>query len=151
MSAIYPKQDYVINWNMTAGIQKGPYDMPYGLEFVADDATIVIDRNKMTVYPEWDEDARKPRTEEYKYTEGKESHKEHSKNFIDSIKTGNRQACPPETGRIAALHLHITNIAARTGESMLIWDDKNNRFTNSEAANKLITPVYRQPWTLPKY
>jgi len=74
MSVIYPKQDYVINWNMTAGIQKGPYDMPYGLEFVGDDATIVMDRNKMTVYPEWDEDAKKPRTEEYKYTEGKESH-----------------------------------------------------------------------------
>ena len=151
MSVIYPKQDYVINWNMTAGIQKGPYDMPYGLEFVGDDATIVMDRNKMTVYPEWDEDAKKPRTEEYKYTEGKESHKEHAKNFIDSIKTGNRQACPPETGRIAALHLHIPNIAARTGESILIWDDASNRFTNSEAANKLITPVYRQPWTLPKF
>jgi len=77
--------------------------------------------------------------------------KEHAKNFIDSIKTGNRQACPPETGRIAALHLHIPNIAARTGESILIWDDASNRFTNSEAANKLITPVYRQPWTLPKF
>jgi predicted dehydrogenase len=150
MSVIYPKQDYVINWNMTAGIQKGPYDMPYGLEFVGDDATIVMDRNKLSVYPEWDDATKKPKAEEYKYTEGKESHKEHAKNFIDSIKTGNRQACPPETGRIAALHLHIPNIAARTGEPVLLWDDKNNRFTNSEAANKLITPVYRQPWTLPK-
>lgn len=149
MSVIYPKQDYVINWNMTAGIQKGPYDMPYGLEFVGDDATIVMDRNKLVVYPEWDDLAKKPKTEEYKYTEGKESHKEHAKNFINSIKTGTRQACPPETGRIAALHLHIPNIAARTGEPVLLWDDKNNRFTNSEAANKLITPVYRQPWTLP--
>jgi hypothetical protein len=136
---------------MTAGIQKGPYDMLYGLEFVGDDATIVMDRNKLIVYPEWDEEAKKPRTEDYKYTEGKESHKEHAKNFINSIKTGTRQACPPETGRIAALHLHIPNIAARTGESVLLWDDKNNMFSNSEAANKLITPVYRQPWTLPKF
>jgi len=150
MSVVYPKQDYVINWNMTAGIQKGPYDMPYGLEFVGDDATIVMDRNKLTVYPEWDDEAKKLRTEEYKYTEGKESHKEHAKNFIDSIKTGNRQACPPETGRIAALHLHIPNIAARTGESILLWDDAKNRFTNSAKANELITPVYRAPWTMPK-
>jgi len=151
MSVVYPKQDYVINWNMTAGIQKGPYDMPYGLEFVGDDATIAMDRNKLTVYPEWDDEAKKLRTEEYKYTEGKESHKEHAKNFIDSIKTGNRQACPPETGRIAALHLHIPNIAARTGESVLLWDDENNRFTNSAKANELIKPVYREPWTLPKF
>ena len=151
MSVIYPKQDYVINWNMTAGIQKGPYDMPYGLEFVGDDATIAMDRNKLTVYPEWDDEAKKLRTEEYKYTEGKESHKEHAKNFIDSIKTGNRQACPPETGRSAALHLHIPNIAARTGESILLWDDAKNRFTNSEKANQLVTPIYRQPWTLPKF
>ena len=151
MSVVYPKQDYVINWNMTAGIQKGPYDMPYGLEFVGDDATITMDRNKLTVYPEWDDETKKLRTEEYKYTEGKESHKEHAKNFIDSIKTGNRQACPPETGRIAALHLHIPNIAARTGESILLWDDAKNRFTNSDKANELITPVYREPWTLPKF
>jgi predicted dehydrogenase len=151
MSVIYPKHDYAINWNMTAGIQKGPYDMPYGLEFVGDDATIVTDRNKLIVYPEWDDEAKKSRTEEYKYTEGKESHKEHAGNFIDSIKTGNRQACPPETGRIAALHLHIPNIAARTGESVLLWDDARNRFTNSEKANTLIKPEYRQPWQLPKF
>jgi hypothetical protein len=42
------------------------------------------------------------------------------------------------------------NIAARTSESMLIWDDANNRFTNSAAANELITPVYRAPWRLPE-
>jgi predicted dehydrogenase len=151
MSVIYPKKDYVINWNMTAGIQKGPYDMPYGLEFVGDTATIVMDRNKLTVYPEWDEELKKPLTDEYKFTEGQESHKDHAKNFIESIRTGSPQACPPEKGRIAALHLHIPNIAARTGESMLLWDDKNNRFTNSEAANKLIAPEYRKPWTLPAF
>jgi predicted dehydrogenase len=149
MSVIYPKTDYVINWNMTAGIQKGPYDMPYGLEFVGDDATIVMDRNKLTAYPEWDDEGKKTRTEEYKYTEGKESHREHAANFIESIKTGKKQACPPETGRIAALHLHIPNIAARTGESVLIWDDDKNMFTNSEKANALIKPEYRAPWTFP--
>lgn len=82
MSVIYPRQDYVINWNMTAGVQKGPYGMPYGLEFICDDATIVVDRNKLLVYPEWDEEAKKPRVEEFKYTEGKESHREHAMNFI---------------------------------------------------------------------
>jgi hypothetical protein len=45
--------------------------------------------------------------------------------------------------------VHIANIAARAGQSVLEWDDTNNRFTNSEKANELITPVYRAPWKLP--
>jgi len=47
--------------------------------------------------------------------------------------------------------VHIPNIAARCGESVLLWDNTSNRFTNSEKANTFITPVYRQPWKLPEY
>jgi hypothetical protein len=101
------------------------------------------------VYPEWDNQAKKPRAEVYKYTEGKESHGEHVRNFLDCIKSGNKPASPPEVGRAAAMHAHIANIAARTGEPVLLWDETNRRFTNSEAANRLITPEYRTPWNLP--
>jgi len=151
MTVTYPKDDFVINWDMTAGIEKGPFDSSYGLAFVGDLATMVVNRSKLVVYPEWDSRAKKPRTDEYRYTEGKESHGEHVKNFIECIKSRKKPACPPETGRVAALHVHMANIAARTGDSMLIWDDTANKFTNSEAANKLITPVYRSPWGLPEF
>jgi predicted dehydrogenase len=150
MTVCFPKNDFVINWDMTAGLQRGPYDMPYGIAFIGDDATIVTDRSKIIVYPEWDNEAKKFRAEEYKFTEGKESHFEHVRNFIDCVKSRQKPACPPEVGRAAALHAHIPNIAARTGESMLVWDDVNNRFLNSAPANELIVPFYRQPWTLPK-
>jgi len=149
MTISYPKEDFVINWDVTAGLQKGPWDMTYGIAFVGNDATIVCDRNKLTVYPEWDNQAKKPRAEEYKFTEGKESHGEHVRNFLDCIKSGNRPASPPEVGRAAAMHAHIANIAARTGESFLLWDEENRRFTNSEAANRLVTPEYRAPWKFP--
>jgi predicted dehydrogenase len=151
MSVTYPKEDFVINWDMTAGVQHGPYDSSYGLAFIGDLATLVTDRSKLIVYPEWDSQAKKTKVEEYRFTEGKESHSEHVKNFLECIRTRNKPACPPETGRAAALHVHIPNIAARCDESMLLWDDANNRFINSEKANLLITPVYRQPWTLPKF
>jgi len=151
MSVIYPKDDFVINWDMTAGVQHGPYESSYGLAFIGDLATLVADRSKLIVHPEWDNQAKKPKAEEYTFTEGKESHGDHVKDFIESIKTGKKPACPPETGRAAAIHVHIPNIAARTGEPMLIWDDANDRFSNSDKANELITPVYRQPWVLPKY
>jgi predicted dehydrogenase len=149
MSVIYPKNDFVINWDMTGGIQSGPYDSPYGLAFVGDLATLTVDRSKLILRPEWDSQSKKPKTEEYKFTEGKESHGEHARNFIQCVRTRSKPACPPEIGRAAAVHVHIPNIAARTGESMLIWDDANSRFTNSEKANQLITPNYRKPWTLP--
>ena len=150
MTISYPASDLVINYDVTAGVQRGPYDMLYGMAFIGEKATIVVDRSKIQVYPEWEEKNKKFMTEEYTYTEGKESHGEHAKNFIDCIKSRETPACPPEIGRAAALHVHIANIAGRTGEPVLIWDDVNNRFTNSEAANKLITPVYREPWILPK-
>jgi len=151
MSVIYPKDDFVINWDMTAGVEHGPYDSSYGLAFIGDNATMIVDRSKIVLTPEFDSDAKKPRTEEFKYTEGKESHSEHVSNFIECIKTRKKPACPPEIGRVAALHVHIPNIAARTGEPTLVWNDAESRFTNSEKANELITPVYREPWHLPEF
>jgi predicted dehydrogenase len=149
-SITYPKDDFVIHYDVTAGPQRGPWDMLYGIAFVGDDATLVADRSKLILYPERDKESNKFRVEEYQYSEGKESHGEHVRNFIDCIKSGEKTACPPEIGRAAAIHAHIANIAGRTGESMLLWDDATGKFTNSEAANALITPAYRQPWTLPK-
>ncbi|MFN8254388.1 MAG: Gfo/Idh/MocA family oxidoreductase [Bacteroidales bacterium] len=150
LNASFPKEDFVINYDVIAGIQQGPYGMLYGIAFIGDDGTIVADRSKMTLNPEWDDKAKKSRTEEYKFDKGEESHKDHVRNFLDCIKSGNKNACPPEIGRAAALHVHIANIAGRVGEPALLWDDVNNRFTNSEAANNLIVPEYRSPWTLPK-
>ncbi|NUQ63240.1 MAG: Gfo/Idh/MocA family oxidoreductase [Pirellulales bacterium] len=41
----------------------------------------------------------------------------------------------------------LGNIAIRTKEKLL-WDGPNLRFTNSEAANKLLNPPYREGWSL---
>jgi predicted dehydrogenase len=41
----------------------------------------------------------------------------------------------------------LGNIAIRTNQKLL-WDGPNLRFTNSEEANKLINPPYREGWTL---
>lgn len=149
MSVCYPKKDFVINWDMTGGLEKGPWDMSYGIAFVGDDATIVTDRSKLIVYPEMDQKLKKPRVEAYSFTGGKESQSDHARNFLNCIKSGEKLACPPEKGRAAALHVHIANIAARTGESLLIWDEEKKCFSNSAAANSLITPEYRNPWKLP--
>lgn len=151
MSVIYPNDEFVINWDMTAGIEKGPYGKSYGIAFIGEKGTIVADRRSFQIFPEWDNEIKAPKTEAIHFTEGKESHNLHVKNFIDCIRTRETTICPPETGRIAALYAHIPNISGRVNEPVLIWDDTIQRFTNSEKANELITPVYRSPWTLPKF
>jgi len=151
MTVVYPKKDYVINWDMTAGVQQGPYEKLYGMAFIGEKATIVTDRNSYQVYPEWDDKKKAGKTEAKSFKEGKESHAQHARNFLDCIKSRKSPVCTPEIGRVAALHAHIQNISARTNEQLLNWDDTNSRFTNSEKANALITPEYRAPWSLPNF
>ena len=150
MTVSFPKKDYVINWDMTAGVQQGPYEKLYGLAFIGEKATIVTDRNSYQLFPEWDDEKKSGKTEAKSFKDGKESHAQHARNFLDSIKSRKAPVCTPEIGRVAALHAHIPNICARTGEPVLLWDDVNGRFTNSEKANALIKPEYRSPWTFPK-
>ncbi len=150
MNVNYPKDDFVIHFNMTAGVQQGPWEKLYGVAFVGEKGTIVTDRQGYKLYPEWDNDRKEFKIEEKEYTAGKESHSPHVRNFLDCVKSREIPVCPPEVGRAAAIHVHIPNIAARVGGPVLIWDDKNTKFSNSDKANDLITPVYRAPWTLPK-
>lgn len=149
MTVSFPKKDYVINWDMTAGVQQGPFEKLYGLAFIGEKGTIVTDRNSYQVFPEWDDEKKAVKTEAKSFKNGKESHAEHARNFLDCIKSRKIPACPPELGRVAALHAHIPNICARTGEPVLLWDDVKGCFTNSEKANALIKPEYRSPWTFP--
>ncbi|KAF0239199.1 MAG: oxidoreductase domain-containing [Prolixibacteraceae bacterium] len=150
MNVIYPKDDFVINYDLTAGIQQGPYNTAYGLQFIGEKGMLVADRSKYHLYPEWDGEKKGPKTEEVSFEKGHESHREHVDNFLACIKSREKTSCPPEIGRAAAVHVHIANIAARVGQDVLEWDDANNRFTNCEKANELITPVYRAPWKLPQ-
>jgi predicted dehydrogenase len=149
MTAVYPTKDYVINYDMTAGVQDGPYYNMYGINFIGDRGTIKADRKSYRIVPEWDSEREEHMIEAKEFTAGHESHGEHVRNFLDCVKSRKTPACPPEVGRAAALHVHVANISARIGEPYLIWDDINNRFANSERANHYIAPRYRAPWTLP--
>ncbi len=149
MNICFPKKNFSINYDVTAGLYKGPWEMMYGISIVGNNGTIVLDRDKYKVIPEWYDKAKKDKTEKIEYTKGTDSTPNHVRNFLDCIKSRKTPACTPEMGRAAAVHMHIANIAGRVKEPVLLWDDANNRFTNSQAANELIIPEYRKPWTIP--
>jgi predicted dehydrogenase len=148
MSVAYQLKDYTISWEHTAGIQSGPYGRLYGLAYIGNDATLVIDREGWEVFPESANGAYK--VPAIPKQSGQDSHQEHMKNFLECIKTRKDPNCTIEIGRLVALYAHMGNIALRT-QSQLKWNETTKNFGTNTAANALIQPNYRKPWVFPKY
>jgi predicted dehydrogenase len=74
--------------------------------------------------------------------------KHHARNFLDCVKSRAKTNCDIETGHRSTSAPLIGNIAFKT-KSYLEWDAKAERFTNNEAANKLLSYKYRAPYKLP--
>ena len=149
MDVTYQLKDFTINWQHTAGTQQGPYGRAYGLAFVGNDATLVIDRDTWELFPEYDNENKKFKAASVEKRTGVDSHEDHMKDFLACIKSRKDPACTIENGRLVALYAHMGNIALRT-QSRLVWNEASNNFGDNVAANALITPVYRKPWVLPK-
>lgn len=151
MSVIFPKEDYVINWQHAAGNQSGPYDMAYGVEFIGDKATVVADRSKWTVKVGNSKDKEQVIADATSYIRKSEWSDvgNHARNFLDCIKTQQKPACPIEAGRNVALYSHMGNIAARSGRQDLTWNSESQQFVGGGPANQLLMPTYRTSWRLP--
>ena len=72
---------------------------------------------------------------------------DHARNFLDCVKSRKECSCDVEFGHRTTTAALIGNIALKT-KSVLEWDAKAERFTNSAAANKLLSYEYRQPYKL---
>jgi predicted dehydrogenase len=72
----------------------------------------------------------------------------HYQEWIDACKGGKPAGSNfvDHAGLLAAVVL-MGNIAIRT-QQKLLWDEEKLRFTNSEAANQLLNPPYREGWSL---
>ncbi|MBV8820493.1 MAG: Gfo/Idh/MocA family oxidoreductase [Acidobacteriaceae bacterium] len=71
----------------------------------------------------------------------------HARNFLDCVKSRAKCNCDVLTGHISTSNTLLANIALKT-RTMLEWDAKTERFTNSEAGNKLLGYSYRAPYRL---
>lgn len=69
------------------------------------------------------------------------------RNFLDCVKTRKEPWCPLEEGHRSTSFAHLANIALEVG-GRIEWDAKNERITNNEKANELLSYEYRKPWTL---
>lgn len=71
----------------------------------------------------------------------------HTRNFLDCIKTRGKCNADVLTGHMSTSSTLIGNIALKT-RTMLEWDGKAERFTNSQRANGLLQYQYRGPYKL---
>lgn len=71
----------------------------------------------------------------------------HHRNFLDCVKSRKAPVAPAEVGHRSATICHLNNIAMLT-ESKLVWDPVKERIKDNDAANALLSPAMRIPWSL---
>ncbi|MEZ4701103.1 MAG: Gfo/Idh/MocA family oxidoreductase [Rhodothermales bacterium] len=149
LSVLYEMDGYTISWEHFGGIERGLYDRNYGIAFIGNNGTLVVNRAGWEVVPEIRSGAYLiPPFPERAGRPG--NHDLHARNFVDAIKSRQDPACTVEMGRNAAFFAHMGNIAYRTG-SRLSWDAANNRFAGNPIADGYLKPEYRKPWTWPNF
>ncbi len=146
MTAVYDFKDFTMTWEHTIGIGLGNWKRPHGMAYTGENGTLVLDRNGWEVFPE------KQRMEAVPLQKNVGNGLDlHMVNFLDCIKNNTPQKLNAsiEIGRNVGLVAQMGNIAYRTGEKVF-WNNEKQQFSTS-TANKLITPVYNNGWSLPKY
>ncbi len=69
------------------------------------------------------------------------------RNFLDCIKSREKPFCTLEDGHRSTSFAHLANISLAV-KQRLEWDSVNERFTNCEKANELLSYEYRKPWII---
>lgn len=68
-------------------------------------------------------------------------------NFLECVRSRKAPLCPLEEGHRSTSFAHLANISLAV-KQRLEWDQVNERFTNSEKANQLLSYEYRKPWKI---
>ena len=142
----YHFDKFIFSWEHNAGTENKIYGRNYGVLFRGTNGTLVADRDSWEIIPENRREGKIPETI---VKADHQDHKDHVTNFLECVKTRNRQtACSIENGSLCAKYAHLGNIAARIGGAALHYDDTLKKFDNPEA-NKYLKPEYRKPWVFP--
>jgi len=145
-NVLYDFGNFTLEWDHAGGVTTGLYGRNYGVAFIGNNGTAVVNREGWEVLAESDEG--KKRTEIIPLQPAdSHDHEKHVRNFIDCIKSRQRPACDVEFGHNAAVLAHSGNIAYRT-DSKITWNAARKEFDNPKA-NALLKPVYRAPYTFP--
>jgi predicted dehydrogenase len=150
LQAIFEYENFSMLWEHATGIDNGPYNRGEGIAFIGNNGTLVVDRGGYEVLIERQTNKMDP-IEAYMKPNELNYLDLHTKNFIDAIRKNDQSSlnAPIRSGSIAAINAQMGNIAYKT-RTKVFWDSTKENFKDNVEANKLITPVYHNGWTLPK-
>jgi predicted dehydrogenase len=72
---------------------------------------------------------------------------DHTRNFVDGVKTRTECICPAETGHRSVTPGHLGHVSAKIGRKIK-WDPQNERVIGDPEAEKLLKADFRYPWKL---
>jgi predicted dehydrogenase len=148
LSVLWQHKDFLMTWENSTALERGPYNKNYGLSFTGEKGIAVANRSGWEFYP-----GRDTKPAEISKGDGwgnANSLLNHTRNFVECVKTRNTQTdCPVEAGALAAKYAHLGNISARLGGVGLAYDSGARKF-DVAAADKYIRPEYRAPWKFPE-
>jgi len=75
---------------------------------------------------------------------------DHQKDFLECVKTRKRPNADVGILHDSCALVHLGNIAHRVGNKKLQFDPKNERFVDSDEANKLVKRQYRSKYAIPE-
>lgn len=144
LATVYDFGDFIMLWEHAQAINGGNYGRDHGIAYIGNNGTLVLDRGGWEIIPEG------KNMEAVKVKKSDDGLANNTKNFIDVVKSRDfaKLNAPVQAGAIVATVCQMGNIAYKTGKK-LTWDKQKQLFTDADA-NKLITPVYHNNYTLPK-
>jgi len=126
------------------------YNRNQGVVWIGENATLVCNRDGYELIPEKKNDG--TFTTDRAMMIGKFEDRgimDHTRNWGECIRNNSLDTnCPIEKGAFATILAHCANISFRTG-AKVEYEPSARKFVNNPEADSLITPKYREPWTLP--
>ncbi len=119
---------------------KGDTDRPNGLAFYGSNGTLFADRIGFEIYPEGD------KMERQEMSVG-DSTPDHTKNFIDCVRSRKKPVADIEIGHKGSNACHLGNIAFKSGLKFK-WDSEKEEIIDAPEATKLMGRKARKPWDM---
>ncbi|MCL5099254.1 MAG: Gfo/Idh/MocA family oxidoreductase [Candidatus Omnitrophica bacterium] len=140
---LYECPNYVLTYEVRHGNGNPPWGgFDHGIEFYGTDASIWINRNGYTLFPE--NDRAHP-----KQVPSQGMDLQHKRNFLDCVRSRRRPNADVELGHLGTIPSHLGNIAYRCG-GRIIWDGEHETIPDNPQAEALLGRTYREPWVLPE-
>ncbi len=142
---VYDFPSYTLIWEHQVQCGLGPDRREHGMAFTGSEATLIVDSHGWEVIAE----PKKRGMIEMKRSAraGEQMRANHARNFLDCVKSRKPPVENLDIGHHVSTVAHLGNLALRA-KSRIAWDAQAERVVGNEAANALVTPVYRAPWKL---